>query len=273
VVGIQHEGAAWWPTGASTAARPDRWARVAAPLAEVVDVLLGGHVLGAWCGDLHGTPAGHAFAFESSVLVVDLPASRDRPVVRGCFRVPPRAPEEASPATEVVVQAAERIVGRLESRWLGRPDAVDYLPDRIADALRRATGADAALVFGGQHATQAPLDGAVAALGPGPVSELDLFRLFPYDDDRPVVVELRPEELAAAVRAHDAVTDPDNRDGDHVWWNSIRMRAGVSATGPTPASVAVMPFILGRLGELLGRELAGEPAATGGRQAVLRALS
>ena len=39
-----------------------------------------------------------------------------------------------------------------------------------------------------------------------------------------------------------------------------------------PASLAVLPWVVPRLGELLGRELAGEPAATGARAALLRVL-
>jgi 2',3'-cyclic-nucleotide 2'-phosphodiesterase (5'-nucleotidase family) len=274
IVGIQHEGAAWWPShdGGGVEGRPDRWDAVAGPLAGCVDLLLGGHVLGGWWGRVLGTPAGHAAAFESSLLVADLPAAGGPATVRGVFRVPPREPAERTPGTDAVRRAAERVVGTLDARWLARPGAAHYLPQRVADALRASTGAQAGLALGGQHLTQAPLDGATAALGPGPVTELDLLRLFPYEDDRPVVVELGSGELRAAIAAHDAITDPASRDGDHVWWNAVRMPAGVSATVGDPASVAVMPFVLGRLGELLGRELDGVPSAIGGREAVTARL-
>ena len=50
------------------------------------------------------------------------------------------------------------------------------------------------------------------------------------------------------------------------------MSAGVSAGAGAPRSLAVMPWVVPRLGELLGRELASEPAATGARAALLRVL-
>jgi 2',3'-cyclic-nucleotide 2'-phosphodiesterase (5'-nucleotidase family) len=273
VVALQHEGAAWWPQGGGTAARPDRWARFAAPVAGHVDLLLGGHVLGAWTGHITGTPAGHAFAFESSVLVVDLPAAPDAPGIRGCCRVPPRRPDTATAAVAAVDAAAARIVGTIAETWLGRPGAGHYLPDLVATALRAATGADAALVAGGQHNTQAPIDGAISCLPAGPVSELDLFRLFPYADDRPVVVTMRPGELDAARRAHDAVTDPHSRASDHLWWNAVRMPAGHATATDDPRTVALMPFVVRRLGELLGRDLEARQTEVSARDAVTACLA
>ena len=277
VVTIQHEGAAWWPradaSGSAIAARPDRWARFAGPLAGHVDLLLGGHVLGAWAGRIGDTPAGHAFAFESAVLVIDLPVAPAEPIIRGCFQVPPRRPDRVTPAAAAVDAAAERIVGDSREAWVGRTGARRYLPDLVAAALRDATGADAALVPGGQHNTQAPIDGAISALPAGAVTELDLFRLFPYADDRPVVVTMRQGEYRAAREAHDAITDPRSHPSDHAWWNAIRMPAGHSSTGGDPESVAVMPFVLTRLSELLDRELTGDVAGVGGRHAVAAAIA
>ena len=274
VVALQHEGAAWWPQAqGATAARPERWARFAEPLAGHVDLLLGGHMLGAWSGRIGGTPAGHAYAFESSVLVVDLPAAPAEPIVRGCGRVPPRRPERPDPAVAAVDAAAGRVVGEARDAWLGRTGAARYLPDLVASALRTATGADAALVPGGQHNTQAPLDGAISSLPAGPVTELDLFRLFPYADDRPVVVTVRPGEYRAALAAHDAVTDPRATAADHLWWNAIRMPAGRSQATGDPERVAVMPFVVSRLSELLDRELTGQVAGIGARDALAATLA
>lgn len=109
------------------------------------------------------------------------------------FPVPPSAPAVRTRAAEAVPRALAETVGEIGERWLGRPDAEHYLPDRVATALRSSPSADAALVFGGQHATQAPVDGTISALGPGPVTTLDLSRLFPYDDDRPLWCGRRAE--------------------------------------------------------------------------------
>jgi 2',3'-cyclic-nucleotide 2'-phosphodiesterase (5'-nucleotidase family) len=277
VIALQHEGAAWWPRAGegspATAARPDRWARFAESLAPHVDLILGGHMLGAWSGRIAGTPAGHAFAFETSVLVVDLPDPPAEPVIRGCWRVPPRRPEHTTPAVAAVDAAAGRVVATSREAWLGKTGATRYLPDLVAAALRAATGADAALVPGGQHNTQAPLDGAISSLRAGPVTELDLFRLFPYADDRPVLVTLGSGEYLAVRGAHDAVTSPSSSASDHVWWNAIRMPAGSSRAIEDPERVAVMPFVVSRLSELLDRELVAEVADVSARDALAATLA
>jgi 2',3'-cyclic-nucleotide 2'-phosphodiesterase (5'-nucleotidase family) len=277
VVAILHDGVDWWPDlapgGPPTRARAERLAATARPWVGEVDLLIGGHVPDGWVGELAGTPAGHAHVFAASVLVVDLPADEGpRPVARGWFPVPATRPRRATPATEALEAAAANVVGESRHTWLSLTGADRYLPDLIAVALREATGAEAGMVLAAQHLTQGSLDGATAAIRAGPVTELDLMWLFALADDRPAVVELRPGELAAIVARHDAIADPDARDGDRVWWNWSRMPAGVSAGDGEPGSVAVMPWVVPRLAELLERDPAAELAATGARTALLRVL-
>jgi hypothetical protein len=226
-----------------------------------------------WVGELAGTPAGHAHVFAASVLIVDLPGQNDaRPVVRGWFPAPPTRPGRRTPAVGALDAAASNVVGGSGHTWLGLTGANRYLPDLIAGALREATGAGAGMVLAAQHLTQGSLDGVTAAIRAGPVTELDLMWLFAVADDRPAVVELRPGELAAAVARHDAIADPGARDADRVWWNWSRMPAGVSAGTADLDAVAVMPWVVPRLAELLDRDLVTEPAATGARTALLRVL-
>jgi hypothetical protein len=129
------------------------------------------------------------------------------------------------------------------------------------------------MVLAARHLTQGSLDGVTAALPAGPVTELDLMWLFALADDRPATVALRPGEFAALVARHDAISDPGARNADRVWWNWSRMPAGVSVGAGEPATVAVMPWVVPRLAELLGRELPSERATTGAREALLRTLS
>jgi hypothetical protein len=129
------------------------------------------------------------------------------------------------------------------------------------------------MVLAAQHLTQGSLDGVTAALPAGPVTELDLMWLFGLPDDRPATVQLQPGELAAAVAGHDAIADPAARDSDRLWWNWSRMRAGVSAGNEDTDTVAVMPWVVPRLAELLGRDLVSEPSDTGAREGLLRALN
>src|SRR5215218_3989120 len=171
VVALLHDGVEWWPSGEAIATRSDRLEAVAQPWACEVDLILAGHNFGSWVGALGGTPAAEPHLFAASLAVIDL---FPEPVVRGVHRVPPVRPAGRTPATEAVDRAASRIVGELPEAWVTRTGAQRYLPDLIADGLRTATGADAAFVMPSFHATQAPFDGAIASLGPGPVSELDI---------------------------------------------------------------------------------------------------
>ena len=104
------------------------------------------------------------------------------------------------------------------------------------------------------------------------MTELDLMWLFALADDRPAVVELRPGEFSTMVARHDAIADPAASDADRVWWNWSRMPAGASVRSGEPDSVAVMPWVVPRLAELLERDLVAELAATGARAALLRTL-
>jgi hypothetical protein len=277
VAALLHDGVEWWPNGepggSPIQTRSDRLEALARPWARHVDLVLCGHNLCGWAGELDGTPAGHAFVYASSVLVVDVPEAPKGPVVRGSFRVPAVRPPRPSPTVDATDAAAARVVGESSETWLTRTGAKRYLPDLLAEALRFATGAEAALVLPGFHSTQAPLDGAVAALRAGPVSDLDLVRIFDDADDRPVVAELRPGEFRAAVDAYEATSDPRSRDGDRVWWNWCRMPAGVSAEADDPKTVAVMlPVASRHLAEWLGRDLDYEAASVSARDALAQVL-
>jgi hypothetical protein len=274
---LLHDGVDWWSSqrlhDSSVNARSERLAAVAAGWAADVDLIVGGHTPASWTGHLAGKPAGHSAIFASSVLAVDVPERPASPVIRGVFRVPPVRPAESSEAIDVLTAAASETVGELSRTWISRTGAERYLPDLLAAALRCAAGTDAGLVFAAQHTTQGALDGTVAALPAGPISRLDVTRLFGAPDDRPAVVHLGPGEFDAAVAAHNAVTDPVRHDTDQIWWNWCRMPAGVSAGTASPRTVAVLPHIVPRLSEVLDRPIATEPATGGARAGLIHTLS
>jgi hypothetical protein len=269
VVALLHDGVEWWPD-APIATRANRLEQVARPWAGEVDLIVAGHNFGTWTGTLGGTPAGEPHLFASSVLVVDVV---DRPVIRGVFRVPPKRPAHMSPATEAIDAAAANILGELPETWLTRTGASHYLPGLIARALQGATGADAGFALPGFHGIQAPFDGAIAALGGGPVSELDLLRLCAHPDYVPVVAELRPGELRAAAAAYARTADPQNVQGDQLAWNWCRMPAGISAVRETPAMVAMFPGVVPRVSEWLGRDVAATPTGVSAVDALAGVLS
>jgi hypothetical protein len=274
VVALLHDGVEWWPAdapgGSPVATRATRLEAVARPWAEHVDLIVGGHNFAAWTGELAGTPAGEPHVFGSSVLVVDL---ADRAVVRGVFGVPPLRPAQPSPSVEAIDAAGARVVAESPHAWLTRTGAPNYLPDLLAAGLRVATGADAGWIMPAFHGIQAPLDGAIGLLGPGPVSELDVLRMCAAPDYDPVVVELRPGELRAAGEAYWATADPRNAEADDIFWNWCRMPAGTSVGRREPATVAVIPGVVPLLSQWLGREVECEPAGVPAREALVAALT
>ena len=271
VVVLLHDGVEWWPEDGGIATRADRLDGVAAPWARHVDLILCGHNFGHWTGALAGTPAIEPHLFANSVAVCDL--LPDRAVVRGVHRVPPVRPAASSPARDVVDAAAARVVAELPVQWVTRTGAPAYLPDLLADALRRATGADAGLIVPNYHGIQAPFDGVLAALGPGPVTELDLLRLFSAPGMDPVAVDLGPGELEAAAAAQWRLADPANTAGDALPDNWCRMPLGLSAGSGGSGTVAMIPPAVALVSRWLGRDVDAEPTGVEVRGAVASVLA
>jgi hypothetical protein len=263
VVALLHDGVEWWPSGVGIATRSDRLQVAASPWAAHVDLVLAGHNFGTWAGTLDGTPAVEPHLFAAPVGVVDL---APEPIVRGVFPVPAVRPAAPSPATEAIEAAAARVVGELPEAWVTRTDAARYLPDLIADGMRTATGAEAAFVMPSFHGVQAPLDGAIASLGPGPVSELDALLPVASPDYDPVAVELRPGELERAVDGYWATADPRNAAADGLAWNWCRMPAGTSVGARAPSNVAMIPGVVPHLSEWLGRDVDAQPTGVSARR-------
>ena len=97
----------------------------------------------------------------------------------------------------------------------------------------------------------------MAALGPGPVSELDVLRMFVSSGYDPVIVELRPGELQRAREAHWHRATPPEYDGQ--WWNWCRMPSAAGGQAD-PTTVAVIPAVASHLSRWLGREIESESA-------------
>jgi 2',3'-cyclic-nucleotide 2'-phosphodiesterase (5'-nucleotidase family) len=271
VLALLHDGATWWaPSGIDAPQSRTGWLHESTSAwAGRFDAILGGHTLTAWTGELHGTPAGQAHACAASVLAVDLCADPPHVHIHPPARVPAVAPASATPTAIALRAAANRTVGELTHTWESRPGARHYLPNLIAAAMRASTGADAAFVPASELFTQAPVDGTVAALRAGAVTELDLLRLYPFGEAGVVVLELRPGEFRRLVECHDSVADPANTGGDALWWNWARAPAG-TASGPNePSTVAVESRDVARLlCSWLDRDLTVLQSSVSGRHAV-----
>jgi hypothetical protein len=273
VVVLQHDGVDWWPSAPgdpdAVRTRADRWTTGATWSGEV-DLVLGGHTLGAWAGRVGATPFGHAHPMAASVLVVDLTSTGVQ--VRGAVTpppAPPGSPDRRRVADRLGAAAAE-VIG-----WNPRPWSTaagtgeDYLPDRVAAILRQHAGCDAAFLPAHCFFTQAPLDGVVAHLAAGAVTALDPYRLFAFPDDGIAVVEVAAGELERLRERHDAVASPRSRAGDGEWWNWARTRAGVATGGGVPRTVAVPGHTVPLVETWLGRAV--RPVATVRARAALRA--
>jgi hypothetical protein len=172
-------------------------------------------------------------------------------------------------AADALERADAKVVAELDRQWLTRTGTTHYLPDLIAEGFRAATGAGAGFAMPAYHGIQAPFDGAIAALGPGPVTELDVLRPFASPDYDVVVADLRAGELRAAIDTCRATADPGNRAGDDLAWNWCRMPPGLSVRDES--SVALLAGAAPLLSEWIGREPALRESAPA-REALLGAL-
>jgi hypothetical protein len=168
--------------------------------------------------------------------------------------------------------AAARVVAESPERWSTRTGAPRYLPDLIARAFRQTSGADAAFVPPAHHGAQAPLDGVMADLPQGLVTDLDVTRLFPADDYGPVIVELEPGDLDTICARHAATADPGARETDNLWWNWCRMPAGVSLAVANPTSLALVAGNVPLLESWLDRDLTPRASPVKARDALIRTL-
>jgi len=269
VISLQHDGVDWWPVRGGIGVSAERWVRSTASWRSSVDAVLGGHTLGAWYDDRGDTVFGHAHPFATSALVVDF--LDGAVLIRGLVKIP----HDVAPsslryqAAEVLRSSRTQLVGEnphlLTTSPRGPRDR--YLPRVVAEAIRSDAGAEAAFLLSSSFFTQAPLDGASASLAAGPVSRLDLHRLFPFPGDDIVVIELEAGEAESLVATHDYLAAPAERAGDAEWWNWNRVPAGLSTTKEHPRTVAVTQYSL----PLVERWLQRRPAAhrVGGARAAL----
>ncbi|WP_116947362.1 metallophosphoesterase [Jiangella endophytica] len=261
IVVLQHDGVRWWPDTSRPSragVRSDRWIGDIRGWSSSADAVLGGHTLGRWAGRHGTTVVGHAHPFAASLLVVDLTTSGATPA--GFVAVPPSAPGSAprrTAAERLAAASAERI-GTNPTALTSVPGAGGYLPSVVADAFRSTDRADSAFVPPHAFFTQAPVDGASAALAAGAVSELDVHRLFPFPDDAVAVVGIEAGDLGRLRQAHDRRTDPRASDNDHLWWNWSRTPAGVSNLKENPHTVAMLEHVRPLAETWLGRQLTVE---------------
>jgi len=167
---------------------------ITAPWRSCVDAIVLGHTLGRWAGVVDGVPYAQPWAFGAEVGVIDLDLSSDRRDVELVMVAAAGARAWRGSGRAAIEDAAAEVVGELRE-----PLTIDFASDIslahfAADALRKATGASAAVVpVVGMH--QPAIEGMMYEWPAGPVTEADLGRFWPWNDDRCLVAELTSEEL------------------------------------------------------------------------------
>ena len=238
------------------ATTPARMAALCAAVRGHVDLVLGGHTLRCFAGELEGVPFLQPWAFGSQVGVADL-APGGGVALRLVDPGPPQPWTGPGAAAQAALEA--EAVGRL-ARPLRQAAGRD-------DALARAIGAgvlacdaalDRVLVAAGDLWNQPARDGVDAFLPAGEVTRAQVLRLTPFCGGRSVwggglvAAELAPGDADAAVRAAGPGTD---------------------VRGGRGTALALSPFAAATADRVLGREHGWRPAAASFREGLLAAVA
>ncbi|GAA5061454.1 2',3'-cyclic-nucleotide 2'-phosphodiesterase (5'-nucleotidase family) [Thermocatellispora tengchongensis] len=255
VIAIVHDGVDWRPGPRGVRHLPARFAAAIRPWAHLVDVIVAGHTLGRWIGTLHGTPVLQPWAFGQEIGVVEFDSAL-KPARMYAETPGPPAPWHGH-GGDLIAAARSRVVGTLARplrNRLGTDRSLPAysLPAYVAAAMAGANDCDIGIFGCWSIATgQPPLDGVLAWLDAGEVTEADVLRLVPYSDDSVVLASLTESDLARLRR----------RDDLAVWARAPRGRAAMTRYASTEIAAH------------LGRPLEFEPADTGVRPSLRIALS
>jgi 2',3'-cyclic-nucleotide 2'-phosphodiesterase (5'-nucleotidase family) len=204
VVALLHDGVSWSPDPL-TGQRVDTagLARLCGPWLSSVDAVVAGHTLARWIGHLGGTPVVQPAVYGAEIGVIELSRGGTRSRAYG-VPVEPTG-RWTGPGCETMEETRSKILGWLDEPLQAVAGGPSPLMDFVAGALRRAVGADAAVVAREGFVTQPPTDGVLAHLPAGPVTEADLLRLLLKPDDSTVRLEVTRAELEAIVAAASGV--------------------------------------------------------------------
>ena len=161
-----------------------------------VDAIVLGHTLGRWAGVIDGVPYVQPWAFGAEVGVIDLDLGSGRRAVELVPVDTDHARAWSGPGRAAIERAECEVVGHI-----AEPLAIDFgsdisLADFAAEALREATAATAAVVpVVGMH--QPAIEGLMYRWPAGEVTEADVSRFWPWNDDRCLIAEVTATELEA----------------------------------------------------------------------------
>lgn len=270
VVLALHDGVDLGPGETAPEIGLSRMEAFCAGLRHSVDLVLGGHTLGFYCGKMAGVPFVQPWPFSAQVGVADV--DRNGGVELSVRDV------EAGPAWDgfgaaTHEQLGRQIVGTLDRPLVGSLSGDVSLGEAIAESLLAGNEAiDLTVVAPWDLWNQAPLDGVFAYLPAGEVSLAQVLRLTPMSGARSawggqlLVGELPSGDADRAVAA--IATQPYYEGGPAARGAAIARRA---SGGPT-TTVCLTPFYASRTETLLGRRIRWDPIDATWRTALIDAL-
>lgn len=268
-----HDGVDWTTTQQGPLdIDPRRIEHLCAALRDHIDVLIGGHTLGRFVGELAGLPFVQPWAFGAEVGVLDL----DEHGVWSTHGVMLK-PDDPWTGIGSAVNAAlsSEIVGETAKPLMVKPWHDNTMAEAIARGISTRTMADVALVFPQQLQTmQSPIDGAFAYLAAGPVSEADVFRAIPFITEHVCqdvfISELTVAELDTllACASGERESDIDVALSPKTWGGPAVVRSKHLTSGKVTVAMASLYSERALTETWIGRELSWDPSGTDLRDAL-----
>jgi 2',3'-cyclic-nucleotide 2'-phosphodiesterase (5'-nucleotidase family) len=268
-----HDGVDWTTTAAGPlAVDTSRIEALCGELAGHIDVLIGGHTLGRYIGELAGIPFVQPWAFGAEVGVIDR-----RPDGTWAARGVLLAADEDWQGAGSAVNAAltSEIVGELAEPLIVKPLHSNSLAEAMARGLSKISDADVAVVFPQQLQTmQSPIDGAFAYLPAGPVSEADVLRVVPFVTDHVCqevfVCELTRAELDTFLESASGTreTDVDVALSPQTWGGPAVVAKDRGRSGVVSLAMASLYSERPLAEQWIGRSLDWTPIGLGLREAL-----
>jgi hypothetical protein len=273
VVLVVHDGFDWTVDAQGRPAFDSRrFARRCLSWASSVDAIIAGHTLGHWLEHVGDVPVLQPWAAGVELGVVDFGRdSRDSSVYGVIVE---RGPSWRGSGAQIVAESFSNRIGDLPSPLFVRANnRASYLPDFMAQAVREISAADVGLVPAAEVCNQPPVDGVLAFLPSGELTEGHLFQLIPWIDDSIVKTRVTRPELRVIQRRWD--TSPARAVSERGWWSWAPFPCGFSARErlPDPLTIAVDSFWKGMVNSWLGRDCDWQDAGCGLRQALALAIS
>lgn len=269
VVLALHDGVDRLPVGSGDGIETGRVAELCASVASDVDVVLGGHTLGGYVGELGGVPFVQPWPFASQVGVVDVLASGEIALDTVDVSTP-------RPWTGIGVEAQaaleQQIVGRLTAPLACDRSGDLSLAQAIADGVVALDpSVDLTVIAQWDIWNQSPRNGTTAYLPAGDVSMAQVLRLTPMTGAR----SAWGGQLLTAEISGDSARKLIETIATRPYFPGGPTATSAAIAGePSKATVriAIPPFYAARCEPILGRSVNWNRCQTTWRDGLLHAL-